>query len=57
MLAARAPGLAEPLERALAEGAPYLILDGKVVDTGRCPEKTVSRKRRGHRFVVFGEDA
>jgi len=30
--------------RALAEGAPYLILDGKVVDTDRCREKTVSRK-------------
>ena len=44
MLAARAPGLAEALERALAEGAPYLILDGKVVDTDRCREKTLSRK-------------
>ena len=32
------------LERALAEGAPYLILDGKVVDTDRCREKTLSRK-------------
>ena len=32
------------MERALAEGAPYLILDGKAVDTGRCQEKTVSRK-------------
>src|SRR6266496_2667456 len=44
VLAARAPGLAEQLERALAEGVPYLILDGKVVDTGRCREKTLSRK-------------
>jgi hypothetical protein len=44
VLAARAPGLAEALERALAEGTPYLILDGKVVDTDRCREKTVSRK-------------
>ena len=44
VLAARAPGLAGALERALAEGAPYLILDGKVVDTDRCREKTVSRK-------------
>ena len=34
----------EALERALAEGVPYLILDGKVVDTDRCREKTVSRK-------------
>jgi hypothetical protein len=44
MLAARAPGLQEQLERALAEGTPYLILDGKVVDTDRCREKTVSRR-------------
>jgi hypothetical protein len=44
VLAARAPGLQEALERALAEGAPYLILDGKVVDTDRCREKTLSRK-------------
>jgi hypothetical protein len=36
VLAARAPDLAEALERALAEGAPYLILDGKVVDSNRC---------------------
>ena len=40
----RAPGLQDALERALAEGAPYLILDGKVVGTDRCREKTVSRK-------------
>jgi hypothetical protein len=44
VLAARAPGPAEALERALAEGVPYLILDGKIVDTDRCREKTVSRK-------------
>ena len=44
MLAARAPGLREQLERALAEGTPYLILDGKLVDTDRCRDKTVSRK-------------
>ena len=44
VLAARAPGLQQALERALAEGTPYLILDGKVVDADRCREKTVSRK-------------
>ena len=44
VLAARAPGLREQLERALADGVPYLILDGKVVDADRCREKTVSRK-------------
>jgi hypothetical protein len=43
VLAARAPGLAWALEHALAEGVPYLILDGKVVDTDRCREKTLSR--------------
>ena len=44
LLAARAPGLQDALERALAEGTPYLILDGKVVDADRCREKTLSRK-------------
>jgi DDE superfamily endonuclease len=44
VLAAKAPGLREALERALAEGTPYVILDGKIVDTDRCHEKTVSRK-------------
>ena len=44
VLAARAPGLQEQLERALAGGTPYLILDGKIVDADRCREKTVSRK-------------
>jgi len=44
VLAARAPGLREQLQRALAEGVPYLILDGKVVDADWCGEKTTSRK-------------
>jgi DDE superfamily endonuclease len=44
VLAEKAPGLREALERALAGGAPYVILDGKVVDTDRCHEKTTSRK-------------
>jgi hypothetical protein len=44
VLAARAPGLAEALERAVAAGTPYVILDGKIVDTDRCREKTLSRK-------------
>ena len=46
VLAARAPGLQEALERALAEGTPYVILDGKIVDSDRCHEKTISRKGR-----------
>ncbi len=44
VVAARAAGLRDALERALAEGTPYLILDGKVVGTDRYREKTVSRK-------------
>ena len=44
MLAARAPGLQESLERALAEEVPYRILDGKVVDTDRCRKNTLSRE-------------
>jgi len=44
VLAARAPGLQEQLERAVAEGTSYLILDGKVVDADRCHQKTTSRK-------------
>ena len=44
------------LQRALAGGAPYLILDGKVVDTDRCREKTTSRKGNDDRLVVSGED-
>ena len=46
VLAAEAPGLREALERAVAEGTPYVILDGKIVDADRCHEKTVSRKGR-----------
>jgi DDE superfamily endonuclease len=45
VLAARAPGLREALEKATEQGLPYLILDGKVV-AGRCKEKTTSRKGR-----------
>ena len=40
----KAPGLREALERALPEGTPYVILDGKIVDADRCHEKTLSRK-------------
>jgi hypothetical protein len=46
VVAAEAPGLEEALERALAEGTPYVILDGKIVSSDRCREKTVSRKGR-----------
>lgn len=46
VLAGKAPGLREALERAVAEGTPYVILDGKVVDADRCHEKTISRQGR-----------
>jgi hypothetical protein len=46
VVAAEAPGLEEALERAVKEGTPYVILDGKIVSCDRCHEKTVSRKGR-----------
>jgi len=46
VVSAEAPGLEEALERAVKEGTPYVILDGKIVATDRCREKTVSRKGR-----------
>ena len=46
VVSAQAPGLEEALERAVAEGTPYVILDGKIVSSDRCHEKTVSRKGR-----------
>ena len=46
VISAQAPGLEESLERAVAEGTPYVILDGKIVAAGRCHVKTVSRKGR-----------
>lgn len=44
VVAAQAPGLEEALERAVKEGTPYVILDGKIVSSDRCHQKTVSRK-------------
>jgi DDE superfamily endonuclease len=46
VVSAEAPGLEEALERAVKEGTPYVILDGKIVSADRCHEKTVSRKGR-----------
>ena len=46
VVSAEAPGLEEALERAVKEGTPYVILDGKIVSSDRCHEKTVSRKGR-----------
>jgi hypothetical protein len=44
VLAAQAPELPEALERAMAEGVPFVILDGKVIATDRCLEKATSVK-------------
>jgi hypothetical protein len=44
VLAAQAPELSEALQRAQDEGCSHVILDGKIVDTDRCREKTISRK-------------
>jgi hypothetical protein len=43
-LSAQAPGLDEALERALAEGVPYVILDGKIFGTDRLAETVTSAK-------------
>jgi DDE superfamily endonuclease len=44
VLAARAPDLASALERALADGLPYVILDGKVFATDACAGTAESAK-------------
>jgi hypothetical protein len=44
VLAAKAPDLTDALQRAHDEGYSHVILDGKIVDTDRYREKTISRK-------------
>jgi DDE superfamily endonuclease len=44
VLSAQAPGLPQALERAMAEGVPYVILDGKVFAGDRCSEPMTSVK-------------
>ena len=44
VLAARAPDLHEALERAREEGAPFVILDGKLFSTDRLSEQVTSVK-------------
>jgi DDE superfamily endonuclease len=39
-----APGLDEAIERALADGVPYVILDGKIFETDRLAETVTSAK-------------
>src|SRR5262249_59590078 len=42
VLSEQSPDLPEALERALAEGVPYVILDGKVFAGDRCSEPATS---------------
>jgi hypothetical protein len=44
VLSAQAPGLPEALERARADGVPYVILDGKIFAGDRCSEPLTSVK-------------
>ena len=44
VLSEQAPGLAEALERAMADGVPCVILDGKVFAGDRCSEPATSVK-------------
>ena len=46
VLSEQAPGLPEALERAMAEGVPYVILDGKIFASDRCSEPMTSVKGR-----------
>jgi hypothetical protein len=44
VLSAQAPDLTEALQRVEADGWSHVILDGKVVDSNRCAQKTISKK-------------
>lgn len=44
VLSAQAPDLTEALERVEADGWSHVILDGKVIDSDRCAQKTISKK-------------
>jgi hypothetical protein len=44
VLTEQAPGLREALERALAEGAPHVILDGTLISSDRCRQKTTGSR-------------
>jgi hypothetical protein len=44
VLSGQAPGLQQALERAMAEGVPYVIVDGKVFASDRCSEPMTSVK-------------
>lgn len=44
VLADRAPDLHQALDRAVADGLPHLEMDGKIFESDRCREKTMSVK-------------
>lgn len=44
VLADQAPDLRQALEKAVADGLPHLEMDGKIFDSDRCHDKTVSVK-------------
>jgi hypothetical protein len=44
VLADQAPDLAQALDRAIAEGLPHVVLDGTIIRTDRCREKTGSAR-------------
>lgn len=44
VLSVQAPDLTEALYRVADEGWSYVVLDGKVVDSNRCAQKTTSKK-------------
>jgi hypothetical protein len=44
VLSAQAPDLTDGLRRVEAEGWSHVILDGKVIDSNRCAQKTISKK-------------
>ena len=44
VLSGQAPGLREAPDRAMADGVPYVILDGKVFGTDRCSKPVTSVK-------------
>jgi hypothetical protein len=44
VLADQAPDLAQALDRAISEGLPHVVLDGTIIRTDRCREKTGSAR-------------
>ena len=44
VLAAKAPGLEEALDKAADQGIPFVILDGTLISSDRCSDKKTSRK-------------